>query len=55
MNLKEIYLELQQIDEFHANFNPTDKSSQRMRTLVEKVKNFNGVRFIANVNTKLNG
>ena len=37
MNLKEIYLELQQIDEFHANFNPTDKSRKRMRELIEMI------------------
>jgi hypothetical protein len=37
MNLKEIYLELQQIDEFHSNFNPTDKSRQRMRELIEMI------------------
>ena len=33
MNLKEIYRELQQIEEFHANFNPNDKSTERMREL----------------------
>jgi len=27
MNLKEIYNELQMIDEFHSTFNPTDESS----------------------------
>jgi hypothetical protein len=37
MNLKEIYRELQQIDEFHANFNPNDKSRKRMRELIEMI------------------
>ena len=35
--IKMIYLELQQIDEFHSNFNPTDKSRQRMRELIEMI------------------
>ena len=30
MTIKEIYRELQQIDEFHANFNPNDKSRARV-------------------------
>ena len=30
MNVKEIYRELQMIDEFHANFNPNDKSRARV-------------------------
>ena len=30
MTIKEIYRELQMIDEFHANFNPTDKSRARV-------------------------
>ena len=37
MNLTKIYSELQQIDEFHANFNPNDKSRQRMRELIEMI------------------
>ena len=34
MTTKEIYNELQQIDEFHANFNPTCDSKSRMRELI---------------------
>ena len=34
MNLKEIYNELQMIDEFHSTFNPTDESRSRMRELI---------------------
>ena len=34
MNTKEIYNELQMIDEFHANFNPTRESKSRMRLLI---------------------
>jgi hypothetical protein len=34
MNLNKIYSELQQIDEFHANFNPTSESKSRMRLLI---------------------
>jgi hypothetical protein len=34
MNLKEIYKELQMIDEFHSTFNPTDESRERMRELI---------------------
>ena len=34
MTTKEIYRELQQIDEFHANFNPNDNSRARMRELI---------------------
>jgi hypothetical protein len=34
MNTKEIYQELQMIDEFHANFNPTRESKSRMRLLI---------------------
>jgi len=34
MNLNKIYSELQQIDEFHANFNPTRESKSRMRLLI---------------------
>ena len=30
MTTKEIYKELQQIDEFHANFNPTCESKARV-------------------------
>ena len=37
MNLTEIYRELQQIDEFHANFNPNDKSRARMRELIAMI------------------
>jgi len=37
MNLNNIYTELQQIDEFHANFNPTDASRKRMRELIEMI------------------
>lgn len=37
MNLKEIYRELQQIDEFHANFNSNDKSRKRMKELIEMI------------------
>ena len=37
MNLKEIYRELRQIDEFHANFNSNDKSRKRMRELIEMI------------------
>ena len=33
-NLTEIYSELQQIDEFHADFNPTSESKSRMRELI---------------------
>ena len=34
MTIKEIYNELQMINEFHANFNPNDKSRERMRELI---------------------
>jgi hypothetical protein len=34
MNLKEIYNELQMIDEFHSTFNATDESKSRMRELI---------------------
>ena len=34
MTVKEIYNELQQIDEFHSTFNPTDESKSRMRELI---------------------
>ena len=34
MNLKEIYNELQMIDEFHSTFNPTYESKSRMRELI---------------------
>ena len=37
MNLKEIYNELQMIDEFHSTFNPTDESRSRMRELIELI------------------
>jgi hypothetical protein len=37
MNIKEIYQELQLIDEYHANFNPTDASRERMRELIEMI------------------
>ena len=34
MNLKEIYYELQMIDEFHSTFNPTEESKSRMNELI---------------------
>ena len=34
MTVKEIYKELQIIDEFHSTFNPTDESKSRMRELI---------------------
>ena len=34
MNTKEIYQELQMIDEFHSTFNPTCDSKSRMRELI---------------------
>ena len=34
MTVKEIYNELQQIDEFHSTFNPTCDSKSRMRELI---------------------
>ena len=37
MNLKELYRELRQIDEFHANFIPNDKSRKRMKELIEMI------------------
>ena len=37
MNLTKIYSELQQIDEFHANFNPTSESKSRMRKLISLI------------------
>jgi hypothetical protein len=37
MNLTKIYSELQQIDEFHANFNPTSESKARMRKLISLI------------------
>ena len=37
MNLNNIYSELQQIDEFHANFNPTDASRKRMIELTHEL------------------
>ena len=37
MNLKEIYNELQMIDEFHSTFNPTDESRSRMRELLSLI------------------
>ena len=33
MTVKEIYNELQMLDEFHANFNPTCDSKARMNEL----------------------
>jgi hypothetical protein len=33
MTIKEIYNELQMLDEFHANFNPNSKSTARMNEL----------------------
>jgi hypothetical protein len=37
MNLKEIYRELQQIDQFHADFHPTKESKTRMRYLISLI------------------
>jgi hypothetical protein len=37
MNLTKIYKELQQIDEFHADFNPTSESKARMRELISLI------------------
>jgi hypothetical protein len=37
MTIKEIYKELQQIDEFHANFNPTIESKERMSELISQL------------------
>jgi len=37
MNLTKIYSELQQIDEFHANFKPTSQSKARMRKLISLI------------------
>jgi len=37
MNLKEIYKELQMLDEFHSTFNPTDESKSRMRELIAEL------------------
>ena len=37
MNLTKIYSELQQLDEFHANFNPTSESKARMRELISLI------------------
>ena len=37
MTVKEIYNELQMIDEFHANFNPTCDSKSRMKELTYKL------------------
>jgi len=37
MNLKEIYNELQMIDEFHSTFNPTEESKSRMRELIKLI------------------
>ena len=37
MTVKEIYKELQQIDEFHANFNPTIESKERMSKLISQL------------------
>ena len=37
MNIKEIYQELQLIDEYHANFNPTDASRNRIQELTHEL------------------
>ena len=37
MNLTKIYSELQQIDEFHADFKPTSESKARMRKLISLI------------------
>ena len=37
MNLKEIYKELQKLDEFHADFIPTNESKARMRWLISLI------------------
>ena len=37
MNLTKIYSELQQIDEFHADFHPTSESKARMRKLISLI------------------
>jgi len=37
MNLTEIYEELQKLEEFHANFIPTNESKARMRWLISLI------------------
>jgi len=37
MTINEIYKELQQIDEFHADFNPTVESKKRMSELISQL------------------
>ena len=37
MTVKEIYKELQLLDEFHADFNPTIESKERMRILISQL------------------
>ena len=41
MIIKEIYNELQIIDEFHSNFNPTKESKSRMQLLISLLPNTN--------------
>ncbi len=41
MTVKEIYKELQMIDEFHSNFNPNDKSRERKKELLSMLKTTN--------------
>jgi len=36
-NMKQIYKELQEIEEFEANFNPTKESKQRKEYLLAKL------------------
>ena len=36
-NMKEIYKELQLIEEFEANFNPTKESKERKEYLLNKI------------------
>jgi len=37
MNLKEIYKELQKLDELHSNSIPTSESKSRMRKLISLI------------------
>ncbi len=41
MTIKEIYNELQMINEFHANFNPNNKSRERKKELLSMLKTTN--------------
>ena len=38
MTVKEIYKELQMIEEFHADFNPNDNSRKRKQELLSMLK-----------------